>query len=148
MMLRESRPDELEIFCRMEQDADIADFILPYTLQQHIAEYLRQETLYLSIVDGESLLGFFILALDPDQVSVEFRRIVVAERQLGTGQRAILAMERYCRDRIHRSRIWLDVFAANQRGIHVYEKLGYSRFDEGELHGKPLLYYHRHLPPS
>lgn len=146
--LRESRQDELEIFCGMEQDADAAAFVLPYSLDQHRAEFERAETLYLSIVDGEALLGFFILALDPDQLSVEFRRIVVAHRQQGIGQFAILAMEEYCRDRLRRQRVWLDVFESNQRGLHVYEKLGYSCFDAGELNGRPLRFYHKQLAAS
>jgi RimJ/RimL family protein N-acetyltransferase len=44
-----------------------------------------------------------------------------------------------------RRRIWLDVFEHNARGRHVYEKLGYRRFDSGELDGKPLLLYEKQL---
>lgn len=146
--LRESRQDELGFFCELEQETDAAEFVLSYSLAQHRAEYQRAETLYLSIIDGEAVLGFFILALDPDQISVEFRRIVVADREQGTGQRAILAMEEFCRDRLRRQRVWLDVFESNQRALHVYEKLGYSCFDTGELNGKPLRYYHKPLAAS
>ena len=81
-----------------------------------------------------------ILALDSDLTSVEFRRIVVAAKGAGIGQAAIAAMEAYCVEALRRQRIWLDVFASNPRGLHIYQKLGYRRFDSGELDGRKLLY--------
>ena len=54
-------------------------------------------------------------------------------------------MEEYCRERLGRSRIWLDVFEFNQRGQHIYQKLGYRRFDQGEVEGKVLFFYDKLL---
>ena len=39
----------------------------------------------------------------------------------------------------------LDVFESNVRGQHIYEKLGYVQFKEGEIDGKPILYYEKML---
>ena len=89
-----------------------------------------------------------MLALDPDNTSVEFRRIVIAQKGMGLGQAAIHAMEGYCRERLGRSRIWLDVFDFNQRGQHIYEKLGYRRFAKSELENNVLFFYNKSLKNS
>jgi RimJ/RimL family protein N-acetyltransferase len=129
----------------MEQDADAAPNIVPYSYEQHLAEYNRGDIVYLSIYDNHQLAGFFILALDPDNHSVEFRRIVVACKDRGIGQQAISQMETYCREQLNRNRVWLDVFDFNQRGQHVYAKLGYKFFDQKDFHGQTLLCYQKSI---
>lgn len=146
--LRVSSRDELSEFAKMETAPDTADYILPYDQARHRAEFERDDIVYLSIYRQSRLAGFFILALDPDPGSVEFRRIVVAARGQGIGQAAIPLMEDYCRDQLGRGRVWLDVFACNRRGRHVYEKLGYRCFDRGELDGKPLLFFDKSIAPA
>ena len=141
----ESRSNQLQKFGSMEQDADAAPNIAPYSPEQHLAQYNRSDIVYLSIYDNHELVGFFILALDPDNTSVEFRRIVVACPDKGIGQQAILKMEAYCRERLQRNRVWLDVFDFNQRGQHVYAKLGYQQFGEKDFHGKTLLCYQKSI---
>jgi GNAT superfamily N-acetyltransferase len=146
--LRQSRIEELDFFHVMEQDADTSAFILPYSLQRHRREFERAEITYLSVYAHGKLSGFFILKLDSDQDSVEFRRVVIANKGLGFGQPAITAMEEYCRDQLMRNRVWLDVFEFNLRGRHIYEKLGYQRFDSVDLDGKNLLLYEKNIKRS
>jgi RimJ/RimL family protein N-acetyltransferase len=69
----------------------------------------------------------------------------VAEKNDGTGQRAITLMEAYCKSQLRRSRIWLNVYPFNHRGIYVYEKLGYRYFESEERAGKTLLCYEKNL---
>lgn len=139
--LRRARREELATFVEMEQDEATADMILPWSLQRHRQAFDRPDIVYLAIHAVDRLAGFFILALDADGASVEFRRIVVADKNAGTGQRAIGLMENYCRDQLGRRRIWLDVFEHNRRGQHVYRKLGYRETGSGEIDGKKLLYF-------
>lgn len=54
-------------------------------------------------------------------------------------------MEEYCLNELNASRIWLDVFAANQVGRHIYQKLGYCEFDATEVNGKRLLFMQKWL---
>ncbi len=129
----------------MEQDEGIRRFVLPYSLAQHQREYARKDIVYLSICQADELAGFFILALEPDQTSIEFRRIVVANTDTGIGQPAIRAMETYCAERLQRKRIWLDVFEFNKRGRHIYEKLDYRFFDSRDHDGKKLLFYQKNI---
>ena len=143
--LGESRLDELIHFSEMEKDGDAAPNITAYSPEKHLEEYNRDDIVYLSIYDNHTLTGFFMLVLEPDNLSVEFRRIVVARRDRGIGQKAIALMEDYCRETLQRQRIWLDVFDYNQRGQHVYEKLGYEQFDQQDLQGRTLLFYQKPL---
>ena len=143
--LRESIPGDIPTFIEMEKDADTCGCILPYSLKRHQSEFAKPAFVYLSILNAGELAGFFILVLEADGRSVEFRRIVIAHKGRGLGQVAILAMEDYCRERLERNRIWLDVFEFNRRGQHIYRKLGYRRFDKSEAGDKVLFYYDKAL---
>ena len=143
--LDDSKVEELASFVEMELAADTAEFILPYDLERHRREFQRDDIHYLSIYDAGGLAGFFILALEADGRSVEFRRVVIDSTRRGIGQAAIRLMESYCRDRLGRERVWLDVFEFNRRGRHIYQKLGYRYFDQTELEGKTLLFFDKQL---
>jgi diamine N-acetyltransferase len=133
------------VFHRMEQDPDTQPFIFHSTLSDHIAMLSDPDLIYLRIESEASLAGFFILALDKDGTSVEFRRIVVADKGKGTGQRALQLLEVYCRTELGRSRIWLDVFAHNARGRYIYEKLGYAQFGENSHDDARMFLYEKRL---
>ena len=129
----------------MDRDPDTREHITLYSLAEHQAEFVRDDIVYLSIYANNALSGYFILVLEADGESVEFRRIVVDAKGAGIGQAAIRAMEAYCAGQLRRRRIWLDVFASNPRGQHIYAKLGYSLFKRGELDGRPLLFMQKQL---
>ena len=143
--IREALLEELPFFVKMEMAGDTVEFVIPYSFDKHSIEFNKENTIYLSIVDEEKLVGFIILALEPDGVSVEFRRIVVSEKGRGIGQLAITAMEDFCKVKLNCKRIWLDVFGFNQRGRYIYEKFGYAQFKTGDYHGQTLLYYQKML---
>ena len=132
----------------MERDDDTAQYILPTSLEQHQTNFAQTDIIYLSITQQGELAGYFILAPEADSDSVEFRRIVIARKGRGIGQQAIPEMEKFCTRTLNCSRIWLDVYDFNPRGIHLYEKLGYRRFDQGDFEGKRLFFYEKHLSPT
>lgn len=70
---------------------------------------------------------------------VELRRIVISKKGNGLGQQAIALMEEYCAEHLNCSRVWLDVFESNKRGIYLYQKLGYKQFKQTEFEGQQLL---------
>jgi len=127
----------------MEQDEATVNFVMPYSQAEHLQTFSQPDILYLSIVEGNECIGFIILALDSDGVSVEFRRIVVSTKGRGYGQKAIALMEDYCKTVLGRSRIWLDVFDRNLRGIYIYEKFGYRYFKNEEKDSGTLLFYEK-----
>lgn len=143
--IRKALPAEILSFANMEATQGTAEFIIPYALGKHYAELSKPEVQYFAILADESLVGFMILVLDPDGVSVEFRRIVVATKGKGIGQAVIPAIEGYCKEQLARHRIWLDVFEFNQRGRHIYEKLGYERFGQGKHRDQVLVLYEKVL---
>ena len=145
VQIERAQRKDLSLFERMEQDPDTRDFIIPYSREDHVEKFANPNIVYLRLLFNEELVGFFILGLDLDDVSVEFRRIVVATKGKGIGQMAIPEMEDFCRCELNRKRIWLDVFAHNDRGRHIYEKLGYCQFGSSAFDGKPLLLYEKRL---
>lgn len=147
MTVRVERAEKGDItrFASMEREVGTREFIVPYEPEVHQERFADPDIVYLRIVNDRELAGFFILAIDPDGHSVEFRRVVVKSKGRGVGQSAIPAMEDYCASQLRRTRIWLDVFAHNARGRHIYEKLGYRRYSERDLEGKLLLLYEKQV---
>ena len=133
------------MFAQLEQAPDTKQFVLPYSETEHTRNILSSTFVYLRILDAGELVGFFILVLDSEPNSVEFRRVVVSDKGKGVGQSAITAMEQFCRTQLQRTRVWLDVFEYNNRGRHIYEKLGYERYGESDHEGRRLLLYQKRL---
>ena len=144
--LRPARSDELTAFRDMEQHPEAERFVAAEELAVHRERFQRPETRYLSILTEGRLVGFILLLLDADGESVDFKRIVLAERGGGLGQVAIATMEEFCGSALGRTRIWLNVFEDNARGRHIYEKLGYREFRTEPFEGRTLHYYEKRLP--
>lgn len=136
--------DDLAAFVALESDAEARQFVRGESLGEHRGNFVQPDLRYVRIETNEALVGFFLLALDADEHSVEFRRVVVGPRGQGIGQRAVTALDDYVRA-LGRKRIWLDVFDDNRRGIHVYEKLGYTHFGQELYAGRTLLKYEKWL---
>ena len=136
---------DASLFAQLEQAPDTKQFVLPYSETEHARNILNSSFVYLRILDAGELVGFFILVLDSEPNSVEFRRVVVSDKGKGVGQSAITAMEQFCRTQLQRTRVWLDVFEYNNRGRHIYEKLGYERYGESDHEGRRLLLYQKRL---
>ena len=143
--VRRARLSELALFRDMESDGASRDFVGQNSLEEHETQFADRRTIYLTILRDEQPAGFFLLILDENESSIDFKRIVVAEKDSGIGQVAIALMEDFCRTQLALSRVWLNVFEFNHRGIHVYEKLGYRYFKSTELDGKALLHYEKNL---
>ena len=119
--------------------------ITPCSPQQPEREFASINSVYLSICADGEIVGFFILALESDKQSVEFRRIVIARKGIGIGPAALRALEVWCIGKLQRQPIWLDVFASNLRARQVYAKLGYRQFDSAVLDGRALLYWQKDI---
>jgi RimJ/RimL family protein N-acetyltransferase len=136
---------ELDIVCELERDIDTLPYILPTSRAQHEAYLAREDVVYLSIYRQDRFSGYFILVRETDGQSIELRRIVIAEKGLGTGREAILRLEDYCRDELGLGRIWLDVFEINDRGMHLYPSLGYRYTGDRQVDGRRLLFFEKYL---
>ena len=145
LKLYPSKRNELELFTEMEKSTDVSEFIFSNNLDEHIEQFVHENIIYLTIVHDSEISGFFILHLDSDMLSVEFRRIVVSKRGNGIGQMAITEMETYCSSTLKRKRLWLDVLETNSRGQHIYEKLNFKRFKTSEHSNQTLHFYEKAL---
>ncbi|MGR5355132.1 GNAT family N-acetyltransferase [Vibrio chagasii] len=142
--LRKSVISEVSAFVEMECSSDTKGFVIPYSVEKHVSLIESNEVVYLSLYDENELSGFIILSQE-SQDTVEFRRIVVASKGKGLGQLAIKEMEQYCAEHLNCSKVWLDVFESNSRGIHIYQKLGYTQFKEALYEGRSLLFMEKIL---
>ena len=144
--LRPSSREELDMFDTMDRQAHARDYVLQTGIETHRQYFDDPGITYLSIEDhrGE-FCGYFILVLENATGSVEFRRILIDRDRRGIGQAAIIEMEGYCRHTLNAKRIWLDVFEDNEVGIHIYEKMGYTRFKQQRLDGRQLYFYEKPL---
>lgn len=144
IFIRDTKREELPRICEMEQ-GEARNFIIPYSLERHHAEFAKPGISYKSIFHGDELIGFLILAVDSDARSVEFRRIVVSEPSRGYGKKVLHMIDEICRREFRRTRVWLDVFETNERARRLYEQCGYRRFGKSEHEGRALLLYEKGL---
>lgn len=144
--LRPSKREELEIFDEMDRQDHARNFVIQTGLGTHQKYFIDPKITYLSIENSNGeFCGYFILVLEPDTESVEFRRILIDHKKRGIGQAAISEMESYCKNEFNVKRIWLDVYEDNEIGIHIYEKMGYERFNEKLVEGRKLYFYEKAL---
>ncbi len=142
LLICDAKREELGRICEMEW-GEARNFVIPYSLSRHQAEFTRPDVLYKSIWRGRQHIGFLILVLDSDGRSVELRRIVVTEPGRGYGKKVVTMVDEICRDELGRVRVWLDVFETNERARHVYEHCGYHRFGKSEHEGRTLFLYEK-----
>ena len=142
--LRQSKREELEKFDAMDRQGHAREYVIQTGIETHRQNFDNPCITYLSIENerGE-FCGYFILVLEPDTGSVEFRRILIDGDRRGIGQPAIREMEKYCKNVLAVERIWLDVFDDNEIGIYIYEKMGYRRFKEEWVDGRRLYFYEK-----
>ena len=135
---------ELDAVLAMDQEPHASPFINPTPVEVHTSGISGDRHVYLGIRLDRKLVGYFILVpedIQPDKASsVELRRILVSAGHRGIGQRSMQLAEAWCREKIGRDRIWLDVYEDNTVGRHIYNKLGYRQFDEELIDGRRLLF--------
>jgi len=129
----------------LQHEPDTQSLIVPHDREEHRQWSQDPNVVYLRMVDHRGDCGFIILALDHDGHSVELRCIVLSKTQRGRGQAAIVAAERWIRQKTGRGRIWLDVSDFNSRAQLIYEGLGYHKYGNGVRAGKSVLLYEKHL---
>jgi diamine N-acetyltransferase len=142
LLIRDTKREELRRICEMER-GEARNFVIPYSLDRHQAEFAKPEVVYKSIWRSGQHIGFLILVLDSDARSIELRRIVVTEPGCGYGKKVVRMVDEICRDELGRVRVWLDVFDTNERARHVYEQCGYNKFARTEHKGRNLLLYEK-----
>jgi diamine N-acetyltransferase len=127
--LRRTSHDDLDFVVGVERSAENRRFVNVWTPDQHLATLSSEDLLHLiveSTVDGRRV-GYVIVAgvLNVNR-SIEFRRIVIAEKRQGFGKEAVRLVKTLAFDELRAHRLWLDVKEHNLRARHVYQAEGFA----------------------
>ena len=131
--LRPTTEADLDFVLKAESDPDTQPFIIPWTRGRH-AVALRDTDIAHRIGDDDTrnAVGFVILGgLTNENSSIEFRRIVVAEKGRGYGRAMVRAVRELAFNELGAHRLWLDVKAHNERARTLYRSEGFV--EEGVL---------------
>jgi RimJ/RimL family protein N-acetyltransferase len=126
--LRRTLEDDLDFVLRAEQSAENRPFVVLWSRAQHLTALTSEDISHLIIeeLSGGEPVGYIILAgLAEKNQSVEFRRIVVTEKNKGYGSEALRLIKQLAFERLNAHRLWLDVKETNERARHIYEAEGF-----------------------
>jgi len=126
--LRPTRETDLTFVLSEEQDAANRPFVQSWSYDQHL-EALECKDLDHSIierVDDNSRVGYLILSgLTDGNQNIEFRRIVITEKNKGYGRVAVCLVKKRAFEELKAHRLWLDVKEHNSRARHLYQSEGF-----------------------
>lgn len=127
--LRLTTPPDMDFVIQMERKPENKPFIRQWSLEQHLAAIDSPHYAHLIIEDErKKRIGYIILAgLDSPDKSIEFKRIVIREKEKGFGQLAIHALKKVVFEEFSAHRLWLEVMETNCRARRVYESLGFVK---------------------
>jgi len=143
MYLKKATKDDLKTFYTMSIQKHIGKNLNNKSLEQFENEFQEEATVFLGVMRDESIAGYIILVEEAE--TVQLKRIVIDENHLGLGSEVMQLFEEYCLRRLGKDRLWLDVYADNARAVHLYEKLGYVRYNEGMENHREVWFYRKNL---
>jgi diamine N-acetyltransferase len=125
---------DLDAVLRLEQDLENRPFIIPWRREQHREACFNPDLAHLIIETRQArrMIGFLLLAgRQGVHQSIEFRRIVIADKGKGYGKEALKLVKQVVFEQWKAHRLWLDVFDDNHRARYVYASEGF--IEEGVL---------------
>jgi ribosomal protein S18 acetylase RimI-like enzyme len=126
--LRRTRPEDLDLVLALEAAPENAAFIGQWSREEHLAAIAGdggREHWLIESGDGERSLGYLIAYdLVARGHGAYVKRIVIAEKARGLGRRAIAAFAERARRDLGADRLWLTVFADNERAQRSYAAAG------------------------
>jgi RimJ/RimL family protein N-acetyltransferase len=128
IQFRWTTESDLDAVLRLEQGAENRSLIIPWTREQHREACSNSDLAHLIIETRQALrmIGFLLLAgRESPHHSIEFRRIVIADKGRGYGKAALKLVKQVVFEKWKAHRLWLDVFDYNHRARHVYASEGF-----------------------
>lgn len=126
--LRQTTENDLDFVSCVEQNAENSSFVNVWSREQHLSAITDEDLSHFVVenADGKQV-GYVILAgLADANDSIEFRRIVVIEKNKGYGKQALRMVKKLAFEQLKAHRLWLDVKEQNARARHVYEAEGFQ----------------------
>lgn len=132
--LRPSTREDLDFVLGLELDPNNAPFILRWPAEMHLDAMSDPDRAHLSVEargSGQGV-GFVILsALKSPHRSIEFVRIIIAQKGQGYGRECLRAVKQMAFGTLGAHRLWLDVMSHNTRAKSLYLAEGFV--EEGTL---------------
>lgn len=116
-------PEIMEI----EHDPENSKYIFTGEFAEHRGEIEREDVLLIAIrPKGERrLVGYVIIDLDFESDWFEIRRIAFSEKNQGYGRETLDGLLRYAFEERKVNKVWLEAYADNKVGRHLYESMGF-----------------------
>ena len=112
----------------MERDQENRQYIRQWSLEKHQAAITDPDIAHFIIetVPEKRMVGYVILIglENPDQ-SIEFKRIVIADKGHGHGRQAVQLIKKYTFEMLNKHRLWLEVMDHNHRAFELYRSVGF-----------------------
>lgn len=126
--LQQTTENDLDFVSCVEQNAENSSFVNVWSREQHLSAITDEDLSHFVVenADGKQV-GYVILAgLADANDSIEFRRIVVTEKNQGYGKCALRLVKKLAFEQLKAHRLWLDVKEQNARAKHIYEAEGFQ----------------------
>ena len=120
---------DLDVVLTMERDEENAQTIRQWPRAKHQAA-LGDPAIAHFLVRAEPddrVVGFIVLVgLDDPDGNVEFKRIVIAEKDKGYGRAAVRQIKTLAFTQLGAHRLWLEVMRDNAPAIRLYQSEGFT----------------------
>ncbi|MEO3427604.1 GNAT family N-acetyltransferase [Pelagibius sp. CAU 1746] len=128
IVLRPTRPDDIDFVLALEARPDYGAFILRWSREEHLAALDDTDRRHLMICGAaEEPLGFVLLAgLAKGGGRIELLRIALDRPGKGTGGTALSALAAHVFGDLGAQSLWLDVFEDNTRAQRAYRRAGFT----------------------
>ncbi len=134
MILSRTTPEDLDEILSIERNIENLKFIISNSKSQHLDLIRKPDSEHITLKSEKGkILGYVILiGIRNESKNIEFRRIVICEKEKGYGRKAIREIMKLCFDNFNCERIWLDVLEENYKARKLYKSEGFVEEREVE----------------
>ncbi|MHB1393717.1 MAG: GNAT family N-acetyltransferase [Clostridia bacterium] len=116
-----TKPEYLDLISSIEKNN--SNFVFVWPKERHMEAINRVDEMHISIIlaSTSELVGYIILTgVGGEDQSLEFRRMVIADKGKGYGRTSVRFIKKYCFEVLKYHRLWLDSYTDNERAIGLY----------------------------
>ena len=125
---RQTTEADLDYVMKRERSDENAPFIRHWSIQQPQPAILDDSVAHLIFENSSNNkpIGYIILVgLENPDKSIEFKRIVIEEKNNGFGRESVQLIKRIAFENLDAHRLWLEVMEHNERAIRLYQSEGF-----------------------
>lgn len=126
LVLRPAEARDIETIIGIESRGPVSKFVRPWRHERHATALENRNFAYLIAEAAGEPVGFVIFqdVLSTDR-AINLMRVAVGEPGQGIGKPLMRLAMRHAFIDLGAHRLWLDVFAENNRARHLYRGLGF-----------------------